>query len=333
MPPPVSRTGVETPHGVIGRTCGEPLLGLGRLQGTTRTADRALLTARLAILFGPAKERASGLQWYREATAFGESGVVLGAVPRSASSLSTELFVMFPQTPLDALGLSGALALLGEMVEEYGLRPSRLDLYLDDRDRLVDPLEVLRAIETRQTRTHMRAWHSVKDHKGGMTTYLGTRQGEAMLRVYRKWAESGNPEDGVRWETEYRGERAQLVGEMLRPLVSSVAVGALYLGLLRAMVDFVDTSTGSRPERAPLLDWWSALVGSVGRVRPVLAKVRDSLARRKEWTRRQVAPTLALLFAVGGSDAISALIQQGWDRAPWHLTAPPPRWVPVEVLG
>lgn len=322
---------METPHGVIGRTCGEPLLGLGWLQGTSRSADRDALTARLATLFGPVKERGSGLQWYRQAVTFGESTVVLGWEPRSSSSLPCEVFVMIPQTPLDALGLSGALALLGELLEDYGLRPSRLDLYLDDRDRIADPSVVLAAIEDGQTRTHMRAWHSVKDHKGGMTAYLGTREGEAMLRVYRKWAESGNPDDGVRWETEYRGERAQYVADMLVPLVTSAAVGALYLGLLRAMVDFVDTSTGARPERAPLLDWWAAVVGAVDRVRPVLAKVRDSLARRKAWALRQVAPTLALLFQTEGSAYISGLIEQGYDRAPWHLTAPPPRWVPVVV--
>jgi hypothetical protein len=301
-------------------------VGLGWLQGTTRTADRDALTARLGAIFGEVRERASGLQWYRESATVGGSGVVVGWAPRSASSLASEVFVMVPQSALDALGCDGSLALLGELVEDYGLRPSRLDIYLDDRARLADPADVLDAIERGQVRSHVRAWRTVRDSTGGMTTYLGSRQGDAMVRVYRKWAESGDPEQGVRWEMECRGERAQLVTAMVLPVASSVGLAGVYLGLLRAFVDFVQRGEGQRGDRAPLLGWWAALVGSAGRVGPVLARVKDSLQRRREWVRRQVAPSLALLFAVDGSDGVSDIIREGWDRAPWAVLSPAPRW-------
>jgi Replication initiation factor len=111
--------------------------------------------------------------------------------------------------------------------------------------------------------------------------------------------------------------------------------GVVYFELLRAFCDFVDRrSCGStdvdasanvsdaariRGDRAVLLPWWSLLVGSAGRARLVGAVVVDTLARKVAWLRRQVAPTLALVFGVHGSGAVSDLIDEGWHRARWEL--------------
>jgi hypothetical protein len=119
---------------------------------------------------------------------------------------------------------------------------------------------------------------------------------------------------------EAKGARAPIVAEMVR---QSATPGVVFFALLRAFVDFVDTSDGKRADRAPLLGWWASLVGSASRARLAARVAVDSLARTERWLRRQVAPALALIFGARGSGAVNALIEEGWPRARWDLVGVP----------
>jgi DNA relaxase NicK len=292
---------------------------VGWAQGTTHATSCEDVRGWLGEEFGPAVLRRSGLQWYERAWSLGDAGVVVADTPRSGSSDPGEVYVSIPQAALDALGWEGQVRVLA-LLRSLGVRLSRCDVYWDDLRRLADPVDVVAAVEAENTLTRVKRWRVVRDSEGGMTAYLGSRTGECMVRVYRKWAESGNAADGVRWEMEAKGDRAQLVADLVR--VSS-APAETFFGLLRAHVDFVDTSGGKRADRAPLLDWWSSLVGSAGRAKLAAKVTVDTLARKVAWLRRQVAPTLALVFGARGSGVVNELISEGWPRARWDLVPVP----------
>jgi DNA relaxase NicK len=290
-------------------------LGIGWAQGTTRATSAADMLGWLGERFGPSKAREHGVQWYCRAWSVGDRGVVVASEPRSASSDPAEVYVVVPQGALDALGWDGQIALLA-LLDALGVRLSRVDVYYDDLARLADPEDVLAALRGGDTRTRVKSWRRVEDSAGGMTAYLGARSGECMIRVYRKWAESGDPAAGVRWEMEAKGERAPIVAEFVR---LSAAPAVAFFGLLRAFCDFVDREDGARGSRSALLGWWSALVGSAERAVYVGAVVVNGLAKRAAWFRRACAPTLAVLFAALGSDAIDRMMRDAWEAAPWAL--------------
>lgn len=313
--PPASSTGVQLPEGAAGRT-ETGRLGIGWAQGTTRTTSAVDMLGWLGELLGPAKLReGNGLQWYRRAWAIGDLGVLVADQPRSGSSDPAEVYVIVPQGALDALGWDGQMKLLA-LLDSLGVRLSRVDVYYDDLLRIADPEDVLAAVKGGDTLSRMKRWRRVEDSEGGMTAYLGSRTGECMVRVYRKWAESGDPNQGVRWEMEAKGERAPMVAEFVR--LSATPVVAFF-SLVRAFVDFVDREDGQRGSRSPLLSWWAALIGSAERAVFVGEVVTNGLMKRAAWFRRACAPTLAVLFAALGSDAIDRMMRDAWDAAPWAL--------------
>jgi len=312
---PLSSTGVQMPDG----TGGVGRLGIGWAQGTTHATGYRDVLGWLGELFGAIVERKRGLQWYRRAWSIGTGGVVVADGPVSGWSDPAEVYIVIPQTACDALGWDGSMRLLA-LLDVLGVRLSRLDVYYDDLRRIADPRDVMAAVEGGQTRSRVKSWREVRDHEGGMTAYLGSRTGECMVRVYRKWAESGDPSQGVRWEMEAKGERAPIVAALIR---SAAAPAVQYFELVRAFVDFVDRSDGARGSRSPLLGWWAELVGSAGRATLAVRVVVDSLARKLAWVRRQVTPTLAVLFHAYGSAGISDLIAEGYPRARFELLAAP----------
>lgn len=237
-------------------------------------------------------------------------------VPRSPTSNQAEVYIVIPQGAFDPLGWDGQVAVLA-LLESLGVRLSRCDVYYDDLARMTDPQDVLDAVKRGDVLTHVTKWWPIgPGSDGGMTMYLGARTAEVFLRVYRKWIESGNPADGVRWECEFKGARAPVVADLVR---LSEAPAVTYFELLRLHCDFVDTSDGQRSDRAPLLAWWSALVGSAGRARLAPVVKVDTLAGKLAWLRHQVAPTLALAWAAGGSALVNDLIDVGWPRARFDL--------------
>lgn len=299
------------------------VLGIDWAQGTVRGTSCEDVRAWLGEIFGPAAERPKGWGWYARSWSLGDPAqhVIVADTPVSSSSVPGEVYVEIPGGALAPLGWDGQVRVL-VLLDSIGVRLSRVDVAYDDLARVTDPADVLAAIEAGNTRTRTRAWRSVRDHKGGMTTYIGSRLAECFVRVYRKWAESNDPTQGTRWEMEAKGERAPIVAALMR---SAPRPAETYLELLRLHADFVDRSGGERAERAPLLAWWSALIGSAGRATlTARVVVIDTLARKTAWMLRSVAPTLALLFAARGSSAVNAIIDAGWSRARFDLLAVTP---------
>jgi DNA relaxase NicK len=220
------------------------------------------------------------------------------------------------QTALDGLGWTRSLD-LSQALLTAGLRASRLDLYLDDRKRRASARVVRGAIVQGDYVSHAQpGGYREDDTTGAATAYLGSRESERFLRAYDKDPNGEDPR--TRWELENKGATARIALDLIASAHRTPdAARALVPGLLRAFVDFCDRDPGARGDRAPMLDWWQALMGDFAKVRGAVAVKVDSLARRVTWLRRQVAPTLAAVWARPeyGNGWLNDVLSDGLDRA------------------
>lgn len=300
VPPPVSSTGVDITEG---------RLSIGWLQGTVRQ-DPQWLIATLGHFFGPSEERAVGMPWYAKSASLGEWGVRVGWEPRGTMNAPDEAVFVIPQRALDALGWDG-VAHLTRVLAGFGARYSRVDVAYDDFGRVVDPLAVYQAFVGGQVVAHTRMARLVQDAAGGATAYIGARTSEAFVRVYRKWAETGDDAEGVRWEGEFKGDRA---GRALALVLAADAPAVAFFGIVRGIADFRDRVGVANGSRSPLLPWWAALIGAAERVSLAVPLVVSSLAERVLWLHRQAAPTLALAYRRLGVGVLRALLDDGARR-------------------
>lgn len=219
-------------------------------------------------------------------------------------------------------------AILQWIVQQQG-HFTRLDCALDDRQPLVPLSLVTQAAETGQCITRadrVQVIRSFSLHKGtvsGETIYFGSPQSETLLRVYDKRLEllaKQHPragDFGIRWELEFKQDRADLCGHCLGDLEEADWL-KLLIGLLRSYVDFRDTTRDAEDEeraRAPRLPWYESLTMGFKTARLTLAQEEPDEARVKNWITRSVAPMLAALCALpGGQTWMEGAIVEGADR-------------------
>jgi hypothetical protein len=306
-------------------------VGLGWLQGTTKTADNLHVLSLLSAATGAEQEpRPGGTRWYAESAMVGRHTLVAWS-PRNRPDVA-ETYVEVRQSALDELGGAAALALAVQLLAS-GVRFSRADGYYDDRVRHAEPGTVADAFRRGDVLTHIRHLVEICGFvtagpdgvavPSGATTYVGSAKSETRLRVYDKAAESGRPDAGIRWEVQLRG------GHAARFVAGAVAagedLGAYVLACIRGLADFRDRSGQERGDRAPLLAWWAAIVGDAERVLLSGPAKVDSLEKRGAWLSRQAAPTLALCYFAYGSGWLDALLRSGEERlteAEWRLLGP-----------
>lgn len=287
-------------------------VGLGWLRGTLRTDPESVM-ALLRPHLGESSARSGGTRWFRQSAYLADRRVVVAwdGIGQAAGRVMVDV----TQTALDGLGWEGSRALLSDLLGA-GFRASRVDLYVDDRrERRASARVVRGAVVDRQYVSHADpGGYREDDHTGAATAYLGSRESERFLRVYDKDPNGFDPR--TRYELETKGEVARLVASAVAaaPAVDAAAVVCAHL---LAFVDFRHRSDGDRGDRGARLAWWSALVDGFTKARGVVAVKVDSLARRAGWLRRQVAPTLAAIWARPdyGNGWLNELLGDGLDRA------------------
>jgi DNA relaxase NicK len=279
-PPPVSDTGVEMPN-----------VGLGWLRGTVRVDPQVVMDA-LRPFFGQSITRPFGVRWYASAATLLDRRVTIAWDGYGGASGTT--LVDVTQTALDHLGWEMSLDLAATL-QDLGLKPSRIDIYFDDRRALADPLDVHAALEAGQVVTHAQGYELRTNSAGGATAYIGARTSERYLRTYRTGPTHGY--EGSRWEMETKGLAA---ADVLAALTTADDPASALVVQIVSFVDFRDRAGVQHGDRAPRLAWWAALVGSLARVRGTVCQRIDTLARRALWVRSQVAPSLAVLAAAPG---------------------------------
>jgi DNA relaxase NicK len=280
--------------------------GLGWLQGTVRNTAPEPVIALLGAAFGADPEiRSGGTHWYAESMSIGLHALVAWA-PRARPE-AAETYFEVHQTGLDELGGARSLRLAGDL-HEAGARFTRVDGYFDDRARHVEPPGVAEAFRQRLAVSHIRRVRELRAYvladgmegvrPDGATTYLGSSKSEAMVRIYDKAAESGRASAGVRWEVQMRGRRAGLFAA--GAVAGRDGLGAYVVGCIRGLVDFRARAGAVRGDRAPLIDWWAAIVADAERVKLNAPAKVDYLEKRANWLVRQAAPSLALVWMAYG---------------------------------
>jgi len=98
---------------------------------------------------------------------------------------------------------------------ENGGKARRIDLALDDYDKLITPEELEAQFHSPNSVTHVREIMGVQKSKrgdpehGGATRYLGAPSSNRRLRCYDKNVESGGMIDAYRWELQERRRAAE----------------------------------------------------------------------------------------------------------------------------
>src|SRR5690606_21118657 len=119
-----------------------------------------------------------GTRHYGRSMSIGRAGTLIAWSPRRHSSgRDGEVLLDVPQTALDGLGWREG-SLLAKRLVHAGIRYSRVDAWVNDRRRLVEPQEVLAAFRARQCIAHTRRSQLVDDSEGGATCYIGSRASE-----------------------------------------------------------------------------------------------------------------------------------------------------------
>jgi phage replication initiation protein len=202
---------------------------------------------------------------------------------------------------------------------------TRMDVALDDRRPLISVEHVRQAVQAGHAVTRCQRFQVIQTTSNrdgsshGDTLYFGSRQSQTMLRVYDKrleLAQKQRPEAneyGVRWELEFKDERAQACGKALINLPPADWREFL-VGLLRAYVDFRDTTREAEPYekyRAPLLAWWTELTEGFVKARLVVQNDGTSLDDMCHWLGNYVSASLAVAYCQRGEPWLRELIYTG----------------------
>ena len=205
---------------------------------------------------------------------------------------------------------------------------TRIDVALDDREATVAVETVRQAVEAGQVVSRSKQFKVIQasNHREGVRTgetlYFGSRESQSMLRVYDKRLElqAKGREDaasyGVRWEMEFKQDRAQACAKALLTL-DSEDWRAFLVGVLRSYVDFRETTREAESYekyRAPLLGWWEALTEGFKRCRLVVERIQQRLDDVAAWLAQSVASMLAVVVACRGDQFLTELIYAGTKK-------------------
>ena len=193
---------------------------------------------------------------------------------------------------------------------------TRLDINLDDYDRIVSPLQVEQAAQGPDIVTHVhrgmtqRGFAIGTEETTGVTVYIGQPSSRQRLRVYDKGLESNGEIDAVRWELQSRAEAA----ETLLPLLgvfndgSLLSWGETFSSRLVSFVDFrnsEDHPTDARQRKR--LDWFTALVGSAEKASAYPPRKPRYIEDVESWVEKSVGPSLRLLMEHWQDDNLTEL--------------------------
>jgi len=207
---------------------------------------------------------------------------------------------------------------------------SRLDVAIDDRLGMFSLEEVQEKMKRREVRSRFKKGRSTESYefsdtpgKDGKTLYFGSGKSDIQIRIYDKAAEQGLDGVWLRTELECRNVRADILAQHLSV---SDELGAIAAGVLKNYLAFIEPGTDSNKSRWAVSSWWSDFLGAVERVKLSIRKIERTIDQVKEWTKKQVAPSLALLFKFfeGDFQFFDELISDGERRLkPRHLAMLP----------
>ena len=232
--------------------------------------------------------------------------------PSAAAAPATpgELRVSMSARYLDNVNLSELAAYLQIVRVPYGLRCSRIDVALDDHEKLT-PLSLVEKAARDRDYFNVRSTSvvnsdNVHTNVKGKTVYFGSRESEVFMRVYDKTAESKGERIGNRWEAEFKGKKANACfAEWLAAMGDDERhANKLLVDFVLGTVDFRDRSKGDKNrKRNPVLSWFKEMCERLeaSPVRLRIPRPKISLQRTVDYLKKSAAPSIASLKQALGS--------------------------------
>lgn len=181
---------------------------------------------------------------------------------------------------------------------------------------LVSPFKLARVLET------------IKIHTGnvsGMTLYFGSPESDIQIRIYDKLSErkdanynvSEDIKVWIRTELQLRDEKAMRFAEILANKEDGErTIGETVCGILKHYLRFVVKGKDSNKRRWKTAPFWDKFLGKVEKLPLTTIITEKTVFDKHEWVKRQIAPTLGLLYEAYGEEMkqIEKLVEEGRHR-------------------
>ena len=278
----------------------------------------AILFLKSALVehFGGGQPLPSGVNGYQAALSVLGTGRVCWHPDRSEMGVH----VILPSTALSRyaqISKNTIYDLLHDM-STRGAKFTRIDLALDSD--IVQMSTVIDAHDSGLSVTKAQKRQVIQDYIGnkpigGVTLYIGSRNGRRMVRFYDKAAKENVSGVWTRCEVELKQEHAVTA-------VNHLLAGADARELILSSIDF---RLDDNPEvnRRSRLDWWQDWVEVTTRVTFPITKAAATVADAMAWIVGQVTPTLSFLsMYMGNTYWLDSLIADAAKRVPgwkWDL--------------
>lgn len=291
------------------------------------TLPKAEVADVIAMIGGDWFQSESGFRGYPVAQLMTEGKTGVGKLGTGAPRNSKEVHVDLSAGIVSQWDETKVKTVLAWIFAQKG-HVTRIDVALDDREASVAVETVRLAVEAGQVVSRSKQFKVIQasNHREGVRTgetlYFGSRESQTMLRVYDKRLElqaKGRDDAGlygVRWELEFKQDRAQACAKALLTL-DPEDWRAFLVGVLRSYVDFRETTREAESYekyRAPLLDWWKSLTEGFMRCRLVVERIQQRLDDVAAWLANAISPMLAVVVACRGDQFLFEMIYAGTKR-------------------
>jgi hypothetical protein len=259
-----------------------------------------------------------GYQGYRKSV-LGPAGARLHFDPSNATHFNISL----PGKACQQAGNEQMKNFFLYCIENRG-KARRIDLALDDFDKLITPQALEEQFHSPNAVTHVKAIMGIGQSEkgfpegGGVTRYLGAVSSQRRLRIYDKNIESGGRINAIRWELQERKRAA----EKSHHDMANGKWGEIIRRRLLSVIDIRLHNSAVEVEDRVRWEPYELLMQGAIKAAAYFPVQERSIEEIEEWFVRQNAPTLAMLLAHHGGDlgAIEGYASDGRKRLrPKHL--------------
>lgn len=221
-----------------------------------------------------------------------------------------EIRFKIPGKALAGASMDAICDMVGVMKELWSGKCGRFDVAIDDYSKVIDLDEVKKAQdEGNYAHVQIFGYHESGERgkrERGRTITFGARSSESYLRIYDKKTETKGEIDCIRYEVEFKDDKAeQLLSAWLdHDFQDQQGAAKVLAGAALGAVRFCDRSSGEKNlERLNDLPWYAKLCSSVVsgfrlRVRKKERFLDDSIA----WVKKAVMPTMAMIRLYMGDE-------------------------------
>lgn len=249
-------------------------------------------------------------------------GTRLYTNPPGMDRASGEIRIKIPGKALAATSMREVRDMAIILREQYMGVCSRFDGAIDDYSKTINLDEVKKAQDLGNfAYVETIGYHESGERGGkdkGRTITFGSRQSQSYLRIYDKNVQSHGVIDAIRYEVEFKDEKADSVFESWCDFDFQDEQGAakVIAGATLGAVRFCDRSSGDKNlDRCDDLPWYEKLCNSVvSGFRLRVRKKERFLDSSIEWVKKAVMPTLAMIRKYMGDDVFLQWVYDETDE-------------------